>query len=497
MNAPGTGCSFPERLRALASTDPDRRLITVWSRDGEHVTTAADLWDETLAVATTLKHHGAGPGALVMVAARNAASFYAKVHAAWLLGATVLPYDASLPVRAVADIRRTAAGRWTDVVQMSDHDELASATTHAALDHIKVADPGWAFLSGGSSGTPKLIVNDGRHVATPTSGPLPGVPGMVGMRTGQVQLVAGPLFHGAPASWSTLGVFHGHSLVVMAQFDADAAVDLIHRHRVQWAFLVPTMMRRILRVDGLRPERLRSLEAICHASAPCPPAVKRGWIDLVGADRVHEGFGGTEAAGATVISGDDWLERPGSVGLPVPGWEAAVLDDDGVPVPQGEIGLIHFRPDDGPAPFSYVGADRRVTDDRWVTLGDLGRMDEDGYLYVADRRSDLVITGGANVYPAEVEGVLLEHHDVADAVVVGAADTDLGQRVVALVVARDPAAPPTADVLLGHCAERLARYKVPRDVRFVPSLPRNEQGKLQRRALWDTPFNTAATSPQE
>src|SRR5205814_221793 len=151
-----------------------------------------------------------------------------------------------------------------------------------------ISEPGFAMLSGGSTGRPKVIVNDGAHGGVPTDGAIEGLPGLIGLRANQVQLVCGPLFHGAPASWSSLGLFYGHSLVVMERFDADRAVRLIRDHRVTWAMLVPTMMRRIAQSAEVSPAALSSIEMIAHASAPCPPSVKRSWFDLIGPSRVIE-----------------------------------------------------------------------------------------------------------------------------------------------------------------------------------------------------------------
>jgi bile acid-coenzyme A ligase len=270
--------------------------------------------------------------------------------------------------------------------------------------------------------------------------------------------------------------------VVLPRFDAQAALDAIARHRVSFVNLVPTMMARMLRVLNTLPNvyDLSSLEVIWHMGAPCPAWLKKRWIDLVGADRLYEMYGTTEGIALTTISGQDWLAHPGSVGRPILG-EMKVIDLDGNPAAPGQNGEIVMRRSPGSLPtYHYIGAEARVYDDGWESLGDIGWFDEDGYLYLADRDVDMVLVGGANVYPAEVEAVIMEHPAVLSCAVVGLPDDDLGQRLHAVVQADGEL---SEAALRAFAAERLVRYKVPRSFRFVSEPLRDDAGKVRRSAV--------------
>jgi bile acid-coenzyme A ligase len=279
------------------------------------------------------------------------------------------------------------------------------------------------------------------------------------------------------------GLLSGQSLVVMERFDAERVLQLVERHRVTWMLLVPTMMHRIWRL----PEAIRSsydvssLELILHLGAPCPAWLKRAWIDWLGPERVVELYAGTESQGVTVIDGREWLQRPGSVGRPVLGSRFRVLDEHGRDVPAGTVGEVFMMPADGPGTtYRYRGAAPRGIDG-WESLGDLGHLDEDGYLFLADRSADLILSGGANIDPAEVEAALDAHPAVRSSAVIGLPDDDLGERVHALVDVAD--ADVTADALLAYVAARLVRYKVPRTIEVVREPLRDDAGKLRRSAL--------------
>jgi bile acid-coenzyme A ligase len=276
-------------------------------------------------------------------------------------------------------------------------------------------------------------------------------------------------------------VLGGH-IVVMPRFDALEALHLVAAHGVTWMYAVPTMLSRIWRLPEQERCRhdLSTLRVVMHMAAPCPPWLKHAWIDWLGADKIWELYAATEVQAVTITTGDEWLQRPGTVGRPVVG-QIRILDDDGRPVPAGTVGEIWMRRGEGvPNPYRYVGATARARDGGWESVGDLGRLDEDGYLYLSDRRSDLILVGGANVYPAEVEAALTEHRDVHSAVVVGVPHEDLGQVPHALIeVDREVA----DDDLRAHLADRLASYKIPRTFERVSGPLRDDAGKTRRSAL--------------
>lgn len=308
-----------------------------------------------------------------------------------------------------------------------------------------------------------------------------------GYQDGGVHLVACPLYHASPPVHAVFGLTHGQSVVLMDRFDAREALRLIEEHRVTSTHLVPTQMIRMLRL----PEDVRvaadvsSLETVCHGAAPCPEWVKRAVIEWFG-PVVIEYFGSSEGTGPLIATTAEWLAHPGTVGRPGPNLQVSVIGSDGADLPAGEVGTLYFQRADGPP--EYLGdpgktAANRLPDGRF-TVGDVGWVDDDGFVHLADRGVDLVISGGVNIYPAEVEGVLSAHPAVADCAVFGVPDEEWGEAVKAAVLA-SPGCSTTADDLISWCRARLASFKCPRTVDFVESIPREETGKLRKHLLRD------------
>ena len=446
---------------------------------GDERVTFAELDTRANRMAHHFRDRGVGVDDLVTIALPNSVDFYAATFGAWKLGATPQPLPYRLPEpekAALIDLGQPAV--------VVDRDSLPAPAAPADPVRAVVGSSFKAMASGGSTGRPKLIV------AKSPSEFDPDVPA-VQMQHGDVQLVPGPLYHNGPFSFSVSGLFVGSTLVVMERFDAAGALRLIEEHRVTWVFFVPTMMHRIWNLPDRESYDVSSIRQVFSTGAPWPVWLKERWIEWLGPDRIREGYGGTESQGGTSITGAESLTHPGSGGLPQGGCAIRILDEFGDDVPTGEVGEIYFMPAAGPGTtYRYLGAEARAHDG-WETIGDLGYLDADGYLYLVDRRTDMVVSGGANVFPAEVEAAIDQYPGVRSCAVIGLPDDDLGQRVHAIVdlpgvdLADEAATAAEADALRAHLRARIAAYKVPRTVEFVAAPVRDDAGKVRRSALRD------------
>jgi long-chain acyl-CoA synthetase len=307
-----------------------------------------------------------------------------------------------------------------------------------------------------------------------------------GLGADTVYLSPGPLYHAAPLRWLLVTLRLGATAVVMDGFEAEQALQLIAQHRVTHSQWVPTMFVRLLRLPEAvrRAHDLSSMRCAVHAAAPCAVDVKRAMIAWWG-PILWEYYAGTESNGATVISSAEWLAHPGSVGRAAMG-RVHVLSEAGEELPARSIGAIYFS--GGPA-FEYLndpGKTQSVHDTRGrSTIGDIGWLDEEGYLYLTDRQSNMIISGGVNIYPQEAENVLIAHPSVQDVAVIGVPNAEFGEEVKALVQLSDPsqASPELGQTLMAWCRERIAALKCPRSLSFVPELPRHANGKLVKRQL--------------
>lgn len=347
------------------------------------------------------------------------------------------------------------------------------------------------LYSSGTTGRPKGVKPALQGVALGT----PGFDSLVrlavplyGMGEASVLLSPAPLYHAAPLRFAIAGSRLGGTTVVMDQFDPGAFLGLVEQYQVTHALVVPTMFVRLLKLpDEQRlAHDLSSLQCVIHGAAPCPVAVKEKIIDWLG-PIVHEYYSATEANGFTACNSLEWLAHKGTVGKPLL-CEAHVLDDEGRELPAGEPGTIWF---DSGTQFEYHNDAETTRSTRnekgWTTLGDIGHLDGDGYLYLTDRKAYLVITGGVNVYPQEAEDVLLTHPKVMDAAVFGVPHDELGEEVKAVVQPADldDAGPALEQELIAWCRQRLAGFKCPRSVDFEADLPRHATGKLYKRLLKD------------
>lgn len=482
---PGAPMSAPRSMGALldlqAERAPDRAALTF---EGKTLT-RAELAARVNRRARGLAKLGVVPGDFVSIALPNGPAFLELAFAVWALGATPAPLAHTLPMverQAILDllsprlvVAETAAPcgvhRVIAAVETYDEREDAAPLPEHIAPHLK------AIASGGSTGRPKVIVDMTPALADPDVL-------LLGMMADDVMLNPGPLYHAAPFGMTCYALAWGLHVVLMRRFDAEETLRLIDTEKISWLFQVPTMMHRIWTLpDAVKAKYdVSSLDAVVHIAAACPPWLKRCWIDWMGAEAVWEIYTGTEALGGTMIGGLDWLKKPGSVGRVLPGFTLNILDEAGDSCPTGTVGEIYFLPNRGQgSTYRYLGADARARGD-FETLGDLGHVDEDGYLFLADRRVDMIVTGGANVYPAEVEAAIDAFPGVECSVVIGLPDADLGQRVHAIIEANTS---PDLSDLTTFLAERIARYKQPRTFEITRERLRDDAGKVRRGALRD------------
>jgi bile acid-coenzyme A ligase len=444
--------------------------------------------------AWALKSAGVVKDDLVTLALPNGPTVFEFTFALWKLGATPHVVSWRLPERELAAILEVARPR------------LAVASDPALQVALGAIDPGsatgarddplpdvvgtyWkATSSGGSTGRPKVIV---AHMAGAFD---PDAPVVTIPRDERI-LMPGPLYHNGPFTMSHLALFKGNTVVGQVRFDPEDCLRLIEAHRLTWTVMVPTMMLRIWRLGPQVRDRydLSSLRSVWHGASHMPIWLKEAWIEWLGPERIFEMYGGTEGQGLTEITGAEWLAHKGSVGRPRT-CEVRILDDAQEPVPVGEIGEVYMRLlTRTDAPYHYLGAEARAASDRFESIGDFGWVDADGYLYLADRRTDMILSGGANVYPAEVESALVEHPAVENAVVVGLPDEDMGARVHAIVRLHAAFADGIDEAeLRAFVAERLALYKTPRSYEFTNEELRDDAGKVRRTQLRDARAATPA-----
>lgn len=475
--------TFGEALASLAAARPDAPAITC-STDS---LTWAELERDSNRLAHTWSRLGVTAGSFISIMLANSPTFMTAAFASWKLGAVPQPLSSRLTpaeLRAILEVvapagvvglpesMGPAANDWTTLPSVPE-------TTESAEPLPPRIAPSWkAPTSGGSTGRPKVVVSGNAAALEEVS----AFADVLRIPTAGTVAVPGPLHHNAPFMFTALAMLRGSHVVLQGRFDAEALLADIVSHGVQWLYAVPTMMQRIWRLgpEVIDAHDVSTLELVVHMAAPCPPWLKREWIDWLGGERVLEVYAGTEAQAASAITGTDWLQHPGSVGPAVVG-EFTVLGPDGAPLRPGDVGEVWVRRGaDAPPAYTYIGGTARTREGGWESLGDLGSLDEDGYLYLTDRDTDVVLVGGSNVYPAEVEAALVEHPDIDDACVVGLPHEDLGAVPHAIV---QSSAQVDLDYVLPFLRERLSSYKLPRSLEVVAHQLRDDAGKMRRSAL--------------
>ena len=474
---------FGEQLSRLASRDPELVILTLVSPTGtefdvtlERLDRAANQWGRTLSA------RGAAVGDRVGIAIPNSYELILAALGCWKIGAVPVPMRWDLPDWEGSRLLEALGA----AVVVDEHNRAELTADAAARDGgglpAVVSPMQNGICSSGSTGLPKIILNTRPAVWTSALSE-PFAAHWAPVPRPQTILVPGPMYHtnGFNPLFYLLG---GDRLVVLEKFSASGVLDAIERHRVTHFTATPTMLSRIADVPGSAGRDLSSVEWIMQGAASMPPDLLRHWFDLLSPERIIMAYGMTENLGLATLRGDEWLTHPGSVGRGFRDTEIRILDQSGAAVPTGEIGDVYLR-----APmndtFRYRGgaAPPVPTEDGFRSAGDLGRLDDDGYLYIADRRTDMIVTGGANVFPAEVENALIAHAGIVDVVVLGLRDAEWGRRVHAVVQRADDADDLSADDVIAYAKGRLARYKVPKTVEFVDAIPRTAATKVSRGAM--------------
>ncbi len=494
-----------------ALTSPDKAAV-IMGASGD-VMTYRELDARSNQVAHLLRARGCQIGDTVALFFDNHPLFFALVWGAQRAGLIYVAISCRLTAREAAYIAHDSGAKllfgnsvFADVLdavaqQVADLPQLRLgeagardlAAALAAMPTTPIGDERGGIdmlYSSGTTGQPKGVrvpLPEDPAIGAPT-GLMEIARGAFGINADSVYLSPAPLYHAAPLRWSLAVHRLGGTVVCMERFDPEAALALIARHRVTVSQWVPTHFVRLLKLDPATRDRHDRSSMVCaiHAAAPCPVPVKRAMIDWWG-PVLREYYAGTESNGFTFITSEEWLQRPGSVGRALSG-VVHICDDAGEDLPPGSEGQVFFA---GASTFRYHNdpdKTRAATNRHgWTSLGDVGWLDDAGYLYLTDRKSFMIIAGGVNIYPQEIENLLITHPAVADVAVIGVPDADLGERVVAVVQPVDIAAagPALAADLLAWLTPQLSRIKLPRQIDFRAELPREPTGKLFKRHLRD------------
>jgi len=475
--------SISRTISQLADQNPDRPAV---SHEG-HTISRRQLDLRTNRLARAYQNLGVKQDDFVTVALPNSIEFYESCIAVWKLGATPQPVSARLPQmerKAIIELANPSLvvgaepGSLADRTVLPPGFEPDMALSDAQLPD-RVSKNVKATASGGSTGRPKLIITPFPGVFDPEDQNIKNFL----MKADKAQLVPGPLYHNGPFVYSMAGLLMGNHIVVMTRFDAEETLRLIEKHQVDWILMVPTMLHRIWRLGEEKRDRydLSSLRILFHTAAPCPRWLKESWINWIGPQRIYELYGGTESSGATWITGEEWLTHKGSVGKPMLGFQIKIVGKNGESLKAGQVGEIYMLPASGQqSTYYYIGAQADAIEGGWESLGDMGRLDDEGYLYLTDRKMDMIVSGGANIYPAEVEAAIDSHPSVRSSVVIGLPGDDMGKTVHALI---DAPGSVTQVELLAHLSERLVKYKIPRSFEFVNTSLRDDAGKTRRSAF--------------
>ena len=499
---------------AHAQAHPDRVAII---DDGGAPLTYGELFARQNRAANALRAHGLTVGGTVAALRWNQPQFLELGLASGQIGTYFLPINWHLTAPEVAHILTdyeagvlladervgSVAIAAADAAAMGPESRLAVGDitgfrsyesfieTHSATRPDDLTAGETMLYTSGTTGRPKGI-------RRPLSGAHPEamINAIAGLASeifqvppGEaVQLVTGPMYHATPGALATIALHLGHTVVLMDKWEPEHTLELIERYQVSYMHMVPTMFQRMLALPEATRRRYdhSSLRSVVHGAAPCPPDVKRKMIEWWG-PVINEYYGSSEGGGA-YVKAEDWLKRPGTVGLPWPGSAIKIFDDAGNECPPNTAGTVYIKMPG--FKFEYHKAPEKTRDstrDDFFTVGDVGFLDDDGFLFLSGRSAELIISGGVNIYPAEIESHLAAHPAVADVAVIGVPNDEWGEEVKAIIEPIRDVTPSDAlaEDLLAHCREGLAGYKVPRSVEFRNELPRSATGKLYKRLLRD------------
>jgi bile acid-coenzyme A ligase len=479
------GIPFATKLQELAEERPDKAAVTVVALDGTAQTLTfgeldarANQWGRALAASS------AQTGSLVALAIPNSIHLVLATLGCWKIGAVPIPMHWDLPewerdrVRGVIDpaVVVDEESRW-------ELDARAAAEAPRPLP-TAVSPTANGICSSGSTGVPKVILNLAPSLWIPQQSE-PFLSNWTPVAKPQTILVPAPMYH-TNGFATFLMLLSGDHLVILEKFDAAVFVDAVERYRVTNFTATPTMLARIAALPDIRQRDLSSVVFILQGAAVMPAALLHTWFELLSPEQIVTAYGMTENLGLTALRGDEWLAHPGSVGRGFRDTEIRILDADNNPLGPGEDGDVYLRSVMS-AGYRYLGGAPPLpsTDDGFRSAGDIGHLDEDGFLYIVDRRVDMIVSGGANVFPAEVESALAGHPGIADVVVIGLSDQQWGRRVHAVVQraglhGQDPL---TEEQVIEYAKNRLAPYKAPKTVEFVDAIPRTAATKVNRSAM--------------
>lgn len=487
-----------EGLRGLAAharNAPDKIAVI----DGDRAATYAQLYERVRELAAAMREAGASHSRPLALMLRNSLEFIIATQASALAATPYVPINWHLKTDEVAYILEDSqaailicdadlAGYAEQAATRVEGCRMVVAGAHdvpskVIMDTLTERDawtaPTWLFYTSGTTGRPKGVVH-GHGDADAVVRQQEGIVELWGFRSDDVYLLAGPGYHAGPGGYAGTTLYVGGTVVVMSDWDAHTAFWLIERHLVTVSFLTPAHFIRMLEAPEAERESavLNSVRLIIHGGAPCPVEVKREILELLPTTEIGEVYGGSEGGGTKILRAD-WLAHPGSVGRPWPGAEIRILDESGGELSAGVDGFVYIKPANG-ARFHYHNDEEKTKSAWWLdafSLGDIGHLDADGFLYLTGRSSDLVLWNGVNIYPREVEEVLHQHPAVIDCVVIGVPDQRAGESLAAVVELRQSV---PDEELKAHCRAALADFKCPASFHHTDALPRDPNGKIRK-----------------